>query len=53
MVSPGLAGGAPGVVYVVDVAGRRQVIDAMYLPGTTDANLGELDQLIQSLQFEP
>jgi hypothetical protein len=45
--------GQTDVVYVVDVAGRRQVLHAMYLPGTSDANLAELDQVIQSIRFQP
>jgi hypothetical protein len=40
-------------VYIVDIDGTRQVIDTMYLPGTSAANLAELDQIIASIRFEP
>ena len=39
-------------VYIVDVDGTRQVIDTMYLPGTSAANLAELDQVVASIKFE-
>jgi hypothetical protein len=39
-------------VYIVDVDGTRQVIDTMYLPGTSAANLAELDQVVASIRFE-
>jgi hypothetical protein len=38
-------------VYILDVNGRRQVIGAMYLPGRSAADLAELDQIVQSIQF--
>ena len=40
------------MVYIVDVDGTRQVIDTMYLPGTSAANLAELDQVVASIKFE-
>jgi hypothetical protein len=54
-------GGAPwtygsgqrNTVYIVDVDGTRQVIDTMYLPGTSAANLAELEQILSSIRFEP
>jgi hypothetical protein len=39
-------------VYIVDVDGTRQVIDTMYLPGTSAADLAELDQIVASIRFE-
>ena len=45
--------GQHNTVYIVDVDGTRQVIDTMYLPGTSAANLAELDQVIASIRFEP
>jgi hypothetical protein len=44
--------GQHNTVYIVDVDGTRQVIDTMYLPGTSAANLAELDQVIASIRFE-
>ena len=38
--------------YIIDVDGTRQVIDAMYLPGTTAADRAELDQIVASIRFE-
>ena len=40
-------------VYIVDVDGTRQVIYTMYLPGTSAANLAELEQILASIRFEP
>ena len=40
-------------VYIVDVDGTRQVVDTMYLPGTSAANLDELEQVLASIRFEP
>jgi hypothetical protein len=40
-------------VYIVDVDGVRQVIDTMYLPGTSAASLAELEQVVASIRFEP
>jgi hypothetical protein len=45
--------GQHNTVYIVDVDGRRQVIDTMYLPGATAADRAELDQIIASIRFEP
>jgi hypothetical protein len=45
--------GQNNTVYIVDVDGTRQVIDTMYLPGTSAANLAELDQIVASIRFEP
>ncbi len=57
--SPSFAGpwtygdGQRNTVYIIDVDGTRQVIDTMYLPGTSEANLAELDQILASIRFEP
>jgi hypothetical protein len=40
-------------VYIVDVRGTRWVIDTNFQPGTSAANLAELDQLVASIRFEP
>ena len=45
--------GQHNTVYIVDVDGTRQVIDTMYLPGTSAANLAELEQIVASIRFEP
>jgi hypothetical protein len=58
---PGISNGGPwtygngqhNTVYIVDVDGTRQVINTMYLPGTSAANLAELDQILASIRFEP
>jgi hypothetical protein len=39
-------------VYILDVDGSRQVVDTMYLPGTSAADLAELDQIVASIRFE-
>jgi hypothetical protein len=45
--------GQHNTFYIVDVDGTRQVIDAMYLPGTSAADRAELDQIVASIRFEP
>lgn len=45
--------GQHDTVYIVDVNGTRQVIDTMYLPGTSAANLAELEQILASIRFAP
>jgi hypothetical protein len=44
--------GQHDTVYIVDVDGTRWVIDTNYLPGTPAASLAELEQLVDSIQFE-
>jgi hypothetical protein len=44
--------GQHNTVYIVDVDGTRQVIDTMYLPGTSAATLAELDEVVASIRFE-
>jgi len=43
--------GQVNTFYIVDVDGTRQVIDAMYLPGTSAADRAEQDQIIASIRF--
>ena len=45
--------GQHNTIYIVDVDGTRQVIDAMYLPGTSAADRAEQDQIVASIRFEP
>ena len=45
--------GQHNTVYIVDVDGTRQVIYTMYLPGTSAENLAELEQIVESIRFEP
>jgi hypothetical protein len=45
--------GQHNTVYIVDVDGTRQVINTMYLPGTSAADRAELDQIVASIRFEP
>jgi hypothetical protein len=45
--------GQLNAVYILDVAGKRQVIDTAHLPGTSAANLAELDAVVASIRFEP
>jgi hypothetical protein len=40
-------------VYIIDVAGKRQVIDTVHMPGTSAANLAELEAVVASIHFEP
>ena len=44
--------GQRNVVYIVDVEGMRVVIDTMYLPGVSEADLAEMDALVASMRFE-
>ena len=45
--------GQHNTVYIVDVDGTRQVIDTMYVSGTSAADRTELDQIVASIRFEP
>jgi hypothetical protein len=45
--------GQHNTVYIVDVDGTRQVIDTMYLPGASAADIAELEQIVASIRFEP
>jgi hypothetical protein len=44
--------GQHDTVYILDVNGTRQVIDTMYLPGTSVADRAQLDQIVESIRFE-
>ena len=46
-------GGMRNAVYIIDVDGKRVVIDTMSLPGASATDLAELDQMIASIRFEP
>jgi hypothetical protein len=47
------AGGQRNAVYIIDVDGQRLVIDTMYLPGASAADIAELEQIVASIRFEP
>lgn len=47
------ANGQRNILYIVDVDGVRTLIDTVYLPGTTEADLAEAEQLVASMRFEP
>ena len=44
--------GQHNTIYIIDVDGTRQVIDAMYLPNASAADRAELDQVVSSITFE-
>jgi len=44
--------GQHDTIYIIDVDGTRQVIDAMYLPNASAADRAEQDQIIASIRFE-
>jgi hypothetical protein len=44
--------GQHDTIYIVDVDGVRQVIDAMYLPNASAADRAEQDQIVASIRFE-
>jgi hypothetical protein len=46
-------GGMRNAVYIIDVAGQRLVVDTMSLPGASAIDLAELDQMIDSIRFQP
>jgi hypothetical protein len=39
-------------IYILDVDGTRQVIDAMYLPSASATDRAEQDQIVASIRFE-
>jgi hypothetical protein len=45
--------GQRNVLYIIDVDGFRLLMDTVYLPGTTEADLTEAQQIIDSMRFEP
>lgn len=49
----GLRSGQLNVVYIVDVNGERLIIDTWHMPGTSAADLAELDAILASMRIEP
>ena len=45
--------GQLNVAYIVDVNGERLVIDTWHMPGTSAADLAELDAILASMRIEP
>ena len=45
--------GQHNAVYIIDVDGQRLVIDTMYLPAASAADIAELEQIVASIRFEP
>jgi hypothetical protein len=49
----GMRSGQLEVVYIVDVNGDRLVIDTWHMPGTSAADLAELDAILASMRIGP
>lgn len=49
----GMHPGQLNVVYIVDVNGDRLVIDTWHMPGTSAADLAELDAILASMRIGP
>ena len=49
----GMHPGQLNVVYIVDVNGDRLVIDTWHMPGTSAADLAELDGILASMRIQP
>jgi hypothetical protein len=49
----GMHPGQLNVVYIVDVDGDRLVIDTWHMPGTSAADLAELDAILASMRIGP
>jgi hypothetical protein len=49
----GLHPGQLNVTYIVDVDGDRLIIDTWHMPGTSAADLAELDAILASMRIEP
>ena len=49
----GMHPGQLNVVYIVDVEGDRLVIDTWHMPGTSAADLAELDGILASMRIAP
>ena len=49
----GMHPGQLNVVYIVDVNGERLVIDTWHMPGTSAADLAELDGILASMRIAP
>jgi hypothetical protein len=48
-----LRSGQLNVAYIVDVNGGRLIIDTWHMPGTSAADLAELDAILASMRIEP
>lgn len=40
-------------LWILDVEGRRLVVDAYYMPGSTEQDRAELQQVVNSISFKP
>ena len=49
----GIHPGQLNMVYIVDVNGERLVIDSWHMPGTSAADLAELDAILASMRIPP
>ena len=49
----GMHPGQLNVTYIVDVNGERLVIDTWHMPGTSAADLAELDAILASMRIQP
>ena len=49
----GMHPGQVNVTYIVDVDGHRLVIDTWHMPGTSAADLAELDAILASMRITP
>jgi len=49
----GLRSGQLNVVYILDVNGSRLIIDTWHMPGTSAADLAELEAVLASMRIEP
>ena len=45
--------GQVDTLYILDVDGTRRLVDAIYLPGTSEADIAELQSVVDSIRFEP
>ena len=49
----GMHPGQLNVTYIVDVNGKRLIIDTWHMPGTSAADVAELDAILASMRIEP
>jgi hypothetical protein len=49
----GMHPGQVDVVYIIDIEGDRLIIDTWHMPGTSAADLAELESILASLRIEP
>ncbi|MBA2634324.1 MAG: hypothetical protein H0U86_15225 [Chloroflexi bacterium] len=45
--------GQVNVVYILDVEGARIVVNTWHMPGSSEANLAELEAILSSVSIEP